>query len=122
MTKKDSSSIIPSDYRTIVQDNAPFPYGIILGDTNYLLCLQLMEMRIGAQNKSGFLTGKTPKPPAGDTQLKTWLIENNRVQSWLIDSMSPLLVQRFTPLQTTKEIWEAVAKTFYDSLKHNSLN
>nr|GLL22003.1 hypothetical protein CCACVL1_06334 [Ipomoea trifida] len=28
--------------------------------------------------------------------------------------MSPLLMQRFIRLQTAKEIWEAVAKTFYD--------
>jgi hypothetical protein len=36
------------------------------------------------------------------------------VKSWLIDSMSPLLMQRFIRLSTAKEIWEAVSKTFYD--------
>ena len=73
-----------------------------------------MEMRIGARNKSGFLTGTTPKPPAGDKQLETWLIDNNRVKSWLIDSMSPTLMQQFIRLQTAKETWDAVSKTFYD--------
>ena len=51
-----------------------------------------MEMLIGAKNKSGFLTGTTPKPPAGDKALEFWVIDNNRVKSWLIDSMSPILI------------------------------
>lgn len=74
-----------------------------------------MEMHIGARNKSGFITGKTPKPTNGDEkQLESWLIDNNRVKSWLIDSMNPSLIRRFIRLQTAAEIWEAVGKTFYD--------
>nr|GMC69464.1 putative transcription factor interactor and regulator CCHC(Zn) family [Ipomoea batatas] len=73
-----SSSIIPHEPRIIVQDNTPFPSGIILDDTNYPLWSQLMEMRIGARNKSGFLTGTILKPTANDKQLETWLIDNNR--------------------------------------------
>ena len=80
-----------------------------------------MEMRIAARNKYGFLTGATPKPPAGDKKLETWLIDNNRVKSWLIDSMSPTLMQRFIRLQTAKEIWDAVSKTFYDGLDETQL-
>ncbi|KAG8388025.1 hypothetical protein BUALT_Bualt02G0082300 [Buddleja alternifolia] len=122
MTEKDpSSSIIPHESRIIVQDNTPFPSGIILDDTNYPLWSQLMEMGIGARNKSGFLTSTTPKPPADDKQLETWLIDNNRVKSWLIDSMSPLLMQRSIRLQTAKEIWEVVAKTFYDGSDETQL-
>nr|GMC58110.1 putative transcription factor interactor and regulator CCHC(Zn) family [Ipomoea batatas] len=109
-----SFSIIPHEPRITVQDNTPFPPGIILDDTNYPLWSQLMEMRIGVRNKYGFLTGTIPKPTEDDKQLETWLIDNNRVKCWLIDSMSPLLMQRFIRLQTAKEIWEVVAKTFYD--------
>ncbi|TYG49879.1 hypothetical protein ES288_D10G129600v1, partial [Gossypium darwinii] len=70
-------------------------------------------MRIRAPNKCGLLTGSKPKPPADGKQLETWLIDNNRVKSWLIDSMSMLLMQRFICLQTAEEIWETVAKTFH---------
>ena len=74
-----------------------------------------MEMRIGARNKSGFITGKTPKPTNGDKKdLEAWLIDNNRVKSWLIDSMTPSLIRRFIRLQTAAKIWEAVGKTFFD--------
>ena len=73
-----------------------------------------MEMRIGARNKTGFITGTASKPPAGDKALETWLFDNSRVKNWLIDSMSPTLMQRFIRLQTAKEIWDAVSKIFYD--------
>ncbi|KAJ9552232.1 hypothetical protein OSB04_016277 [Centaurea solstitialis] len=113
----------PHEPRVIVQtvQDAPFPTGIILDDANYPLWSQLMEMRIGARNKSGFITGATPKPSADDKQLESWLIDNNRVKSWLIDSMSPSLIRRFIRLQTAKEIWEAVAKTFYDGSDETQL-
>ena len=97
-----------------LQDNSSFPTGVILDETNYSLWSQLMEMRIEARNKYDFITSTTSKPPAGDKVLETWLVENNRVKSWLMDSMSPALMQRFIRLQTVKEIWDAVSKTFYD--------
>ena len=103
-----------STFFQTLQDNSSFPTGIILDDTNYPLWSQLMEMRIRARNKSCFLTGTASKPPAGDKALETWLIDNSRVKSWLIDSMSPTLMQRFIHLQTIKEILDAVSKTFYD--------
>ena len=73
------------------------------------------------RNKSGFLTGTTPKSPTGDKALETWLINNNRVKSWLTDSMSPTLMQRFIDLQTRKKIWDAVSKTFYDGSDETQL-
>ena len=104
-----------------VQD-APFLTGITLDDTNYPLWSQLMEMRIGGRNKSGFITGKTPKPTNCDEKaLEAWLIDNNRVKSWLIDSMSPSLIRRFIRLQTAAEIWEAVGKTFFDGTDETQL-
>jgi hypothetical protein len=98
----------------ILQDNSAFPTGIILNETNYPLWSQLMEMRIGARNKAGYHTGVMKKPNHEDPTFTTWITENQKVKSWLIDSMSPLLMQRFIRLPTAKEIWEAVSKTFYD--------
>ncbi|XP_022873848.1 uncharacterized protein LOC111392690 [Olea europaea var. sylvestris] len=56
------------------------------------------------------------KPALGDPRLETWITENHKVKSWLIDSMSPPLMQRFIRLSTAKEIWEAVARTFRRNL------
>lgn len=118
MTDKDTTA--PQEPRLIVQD-APFPTGIILDETNYQLWSQLMEMRIGARNKLGFLTGTSKKPESGEKQIETWLMDNNRVKSWLIDSMSPTLISTFIRLKTAKEIWDAVAKTFYDGTDETQL-
>ncbi|XP_012845869.1 PREDICTED: uncharacterized protein LOC105965870 [Erythranthe guttata] len=116
----NSDSIVPTNITNptqnivIQQDNSAFPTSVILDETNYALWSQLMEMRIGARNKAGYLTGEAKKPVHGDPTLATWITENQRVKSWLVDSMSPSLMQRFILLPTAKEIWEAVSKTFYD--------
>ena len=80
-----------------------------------------MEIRIGARNKYDFITGTTSKPPAGDKALETWLVENNRVKSLLIDYMSSALMQRFIRFQTAKKIWDTVSKTFYDGSDETQL-
>lgn len=103
-----------------VQD-APFPTGVILDDTNFPLWSQLMEMRIGARNKLGFLTGTTKKPTTNEKEIEVWTTDNNRVKSWLIDSMSPTLMCRFIRLKTAVEIWNAVSKTFYDGTDETQL-
>ena len=111
-----SMDIIPPPAPQVVvhQDNSAFPTGITLDETNYSLWSQLMEMRISARNKAGYLTRETKKPALGDPNLGSWITENQRVKSWLIDSMSSSLMQRFIRLPTAKGIWEAVSKTFYD--------
>ena len=101
--KENSSNSNPM----IVQNvpNAPFPTGITLDDTNYPLWSQLMEMHIGACNKSFLITGKTPKPTNEyEKQIESWLIDNNHVKSWLIDSMNLSLIRRFIEFQTVIEI------------------
>lgn len=117
MAGKETSS---TETRIIVQD-VPFPTGITLDDSNYQLWSQLMEMCISARNKLGFLTGTTTLPKTGEKEIENWLMENNKVKSWLIDSMSPSLIPRFIRLKTAKEIWEAVARTFYDGSDETQL-
>ena len=109
-----STELIPTQQIIVHQENPAFPIGIILDETNYSLWSQHMEMRIGARNKAGYLIGETKKPEYGDPILRAWITENQRVKSWLIDSMSPSLMQRFIRLSTSKEIWEAVSEMFYD--------
>ena len=98
----------------IQQETSGFPVSVILNETNYTLWSQLMKMRIGARNKVGYLTGAVAKPALNDPNYDIWITENHRVKSWLIESMSPHLMQRFIRLVTAREIWEAVSKTFYD--------
>ncbi|KAH0632576.1 hypothetical protein KY284_035362 [Solanum tuberosum] len=80
-----------------------------------------MEMCIGARNQVGYLIGEAKKPKQTDSGYAIWIIENHKVKSWLIDSMSPTLMQRFIRFSTAKEIWEVVAKTFYDGFDETRL-
>ncbi|XP_061366622.1 uncharacterized protein LOC133309809 [Gastrolobium bilobum] len=65
----------------IHQDHSSFPLIVTLDETNYPLWSQLMDMRIGARNKSGFLTGATPKPNLGDPSLDSWITNNKHATS-----------------------------------------
>jgi hypothetical protein len=65
----------------IQQDTSGFPVSIILNETNYTLWSQLMEMRIGARNKVGYLTGAVAKPAPNDPNYATWITENHKVKS-----------------------------------------
>ncbi|KAJ8900052.1 hypothetical protein K2173_024167 [Erythroxylum novogranatense] len=124
METSSSNSIIPAKNPTpnnqtssqiiIQQENSVFPTNVILDETNYSLWSQLMEMRIGACNKIGYLNGEAKKLAHGDPDLATWVAKNSKVKCWLIDSMSPSLMQRFVRLPTAKDIWEVVSKMFYD--------
>lgn len=115
-TAENSNSIIVQN----IQD-APFPAGVILDDTNFPLWSQLMEMHIGARNKLGFLTGTSVKPATNEKTIGTWTTDNSRVRSWLINSMTPTLMRRFIRHKTAVEIWSAVSKTFYDGTDETQL-
>jgi len=108
MTNLNPIVPVPQNSRTspiiIHQDNSAFPASIILDENNYPLWSQLMEMRIDAHHKTGYLTGAAKKPEPEDLMFATWITEIQKVKSWLIDSMSPLLMQRFIRLSTAKEI------------------
>lgn len=73
--------------QVIVQNvqETPFPTSVIVDDTNYPLWSQLIEMWIEARNKFGFINGIISKPTTNEKQIEVWLIDNNKVKSWLID-------------------------------------
>ncbi|XP_014499282.1 uncharacterized protein LOC106760357 [Vigna radiata var. radiata] len=104
----------PSSNIIIQQDNSSFSITVILNDSDYPLWSQLMDMRIGARNKSRYLTGIVTKPSIDDPTYDNWVTENKWVKSWLIDSMSPSLMQRFIRLESAHQIWDVALRTFYD--------
>ncbi|XP_074573498.1 uncharacterized protein LOC141829923 [Curcuma longa] len=95
-------------------DNSAFPKTIVLNESNYTIWAPLMRMRIGARGKIGYLTGTKSKPLMNTPEYEVWVTDNERVKSWLIDSMETSLMNRYIRLSTAKDIWEAVEKTFYD--------
>ncbi|KAK2662111.1 hypothetical protein Ddye_000685 [Dipteronia dyeriana] len=117
ISQSPSTLIIPASLNPHIivhHDNSTFPTIIALNETNYSLWSQLMEIRIGARNKVGYLTIATVKPAYGDANYDTWITENHKVKSWLIDSMTLSFMQRFIHFTVANEVWDAVSKTFYD--------
>ncbi|KAE8651664.1 hypothetical protein Csa_021136 [Cucumis sativus] len=46
-----------------------------------------LYMSIGARNKAGYINGAEKKLVSDDPRLRTWITDNWRVKSWLIDSI-----------------------------------
>ncbi|XP_062002636.1 uncharacterized protein LOC133720398 isoform X1 [Rosa rugosa] len=108
-----SSQVIHHHYTT-QQDNFAFPTSVVLNESNYTIWAPLMRMRIGARGKVGYLTGVKAEPAINSAEYEAWATDNEKVKSWLIDSMESSLMNRYIRLPTAKDIWEAVEKTFYD--------
>ncbi|KAF9689723.1 hypothetical protein SADUNF_Sadunf01G0121800 [Salix dunnii] len=43
-----------------------------------------------------------------------WYVENQKVKSWLLTSMTPKIMKRYLRLHTAREISSTLAKTFHD--------
>ncbi|KAI5318698.1 hypothetical protein L3X38_038406 [Prunus dulcis] len=62
LPRNDGSSTSTAQIVTIQSDNSSLFVGLTLTETNYALWSQVMEMRIAAREKLGYLIGDTPKP------------------------------------------------------------
>ncbi|XP_068655735.1 uncharacterized protein [Aristolochia californica] len=65
--------------------------------------------------------GKTPFPQETDASYAKWYAENKKVKKWLLTSISPDIMKRYIRLYTTREIWNALEKTFYDGSDESQL-
>ncbi|KAJ0080043.1 hypothetical protein Patl1_23846 [Pistacia atlantica] len=71
-------------------------------------------MHIVEREKLSYIRGKKPPPKESDEGYKKWYAENQKVKRWLLMSMSPEIMKRYLCLSTTREIWSALSKAFYD--------
>ena len=67
---------------------------------------------ISGKGKRGYLTGKTKQPTEEDPEFTNWDIEDNMVQSWLLNSMTTSIGEKFFLHQTAHEIWEGARHTY----------
>ncbi|KAI5351042.1 hypothetical protein L3X38_003933 [Prunus dulcis] len=71
-------------------------------------------MHIAGRGRKGFVTGNTEEPAENSAGYETWETGNAIVKGWLINSMEPAIMGFFIHLRTAKEVWEEVARTYYD--------
>lgn len=83
-----------------------------LNGRNYLPWSQSVILFIRGKGKADFITGEARKPEITEKSYKTWEIDNSKVMSWLINSMTPEIGEDFLLYETAEEIWAAVKETY----------
>ena len=95
-------------------DSAIAPIVIKLDDTNYALWSQVVEMYVAGKDKLNYINDDLPQPSTIDPFFRRWRNENTTVKGWLIGSMDPSLIGNFIRFPTAKQVWDAIATTYFN--------
>ena len=91
------------------------PGGIKLkGGSNYDVWSQFVTMFIVGRGKKGFITGTNKQPDVGDITYDKWVMDDAIVKGWLINSMETDVMMLFIRLPTSKAVWDAASRTFFE--------
>ncbi|KAL6325478.1 hypothetical protein AAG906_023323 [Vitis piasezkii] len=74
----------------------------------------IVEMYVAGKDKLGYINGDLPQPLTTDPSFRRWRTENATVKGWLIGSMDPSLIGNFIRFPTAKQVWDAIATTYFD--------
>jgi gag-polypeptide of LTR copia-type/Retrotransposon gag protein len=85
---------------------------IKLDGKNYPLWSQSILMCLKAREKLKHIM--EPPLAANDLLFKRWDIEDTVVKGWICNSLDKNLYGKFLRFPTAKEVWDAIATTFYD--------
>ena len=84
------------------------------GGSNYDVWSQFVTMFIVGRGKKGFITGTNKQPDVGDVTYDKWVMDDAIVKGWLINSMETDVMMLFIRLPTSKAVWDAVCRTFFE--------
>uniref|UniRef100_A0A803Q9L9 Retrotransposon Copia-like N-terminal domain-containing protein n=1 Tax=Cannabis sativa TaxID=3483 RepID=A0A803Q9L9_CANSA len=73
--------------------------------------LSMLETR-HAKNKIAFINGSLPRPETGNLYLNSWLRCNNKVMSWLVNSVSHEIAQSIMYFDLATDMWNDLVKRF----------
>ncbi|GAV83491.1 UBN2_3 domain-containing protein, partial [Cephalotus follicularis] len=59
-----------------------------------------------------YVTGTAVSPEESSARYQTWKAESHMVMSWLLNSMTIEMGEKFMYYQTAKEIWDATRETY----------
>ena len=71
-------------------------------------------MYVAGKDKLGYINGDLPQPSTTDPSFCRWRTENATVKGWLIGSMDPSLIGNFIQFPMAKQVWDAIATTYFD--------
>ena len=85
---------------------------IKLDGKNYSLWSQSVRMCLKAREKLNHITEASPA--SDDPRFNRWDIEDTIVKGWICNSLDKNLYGKFLRYPIAKEVWDAIATTFYD--------
>lgn len=83
-----------------------------LNGNNYLQWSRFVLMFVRGRDKEQYLTGNPLPPDRSDSSFKVWCAENNLVMTWLVNSMTPEIGEKYLLATTAHKIWESVKMTY----------
>ena len=108
--EQQSSLLEPSKTNTLASDLQNLGIAIRLDGKNYLQWARLVKLALKGKQKLQYLS---EDPPAkDDKKFHTWDVEDTVIMTWLLNSMQIGVSQNFMFLESSKQIWEAVKKTY----------
>ncbi|XP_071902889.1 uncharacterized protein [Coffea arabica] len=113
-TKPDVESPNSKNLSTLTIQDASSSIHIKLDGINYRVWSKILQMHIAGRKKKGYINGKKAAPAVDDSSYDEWEAEDSLVKSWLINSMSDNMISHFVQCGTTKEVWDAVKRSYLD--------
>ncbi|RVW71211.1 Retrovirus-related Pol polyprotein from transposon TNT 1-94 [Vitis vinifera] len=114
LTARMTEALSKAPTSILATDSAIAPIGIKLDGTNYALWSQVVEMYVAGKDKLGYINSDLPQPLTTDPSFRRWRTENATVKGWLIGLMDPSLIGNFIRFPTAKQVWDAIATTYFD--------
>lgn len=87
----------------------------ILEGPNYHPWSRGMEMALLSKNKLGFVDGTIVVPDERDVRFPYWKRCNNMVLSWILRSVSPVIVQTILWAGTAERVWNNLKERFSEA-------
>jgi gag-polypeptide of LTR copia-type len=114
MQQTSQPSTSPLSHHLFETTLHPTVVPIKLDGKNYSLWSQAIRMYIKAREKLNHITDSPPTVTVTDSSFKWWDIKDNVMKGWICNSLDTNLYGKFLRYPTTKEVWDAIATTFYD--------
>ncbi|CAN0923620.1 hypothetical protein LINGRAHAP2_LOCUS33667 [Linum grandiflorum] len=83
-----------------------------LNGDNYLQWSSFVLKFISGKGKKSYISGKMVAPAEEDPCFTNWEIEDNMVQSWLFNSMTTSIGEKFLLHKTAFDIWDSARHTY----------
>ena len=82
--------------------------------TNYGLWLSMMETHLAGKGKLGYVRGEKQAPLVGAAGYEQWKMHDSMVKGLIPNSLDSSLIGNFHRYSTAREVWDALATTFFD--------